>query len=89
MKRLLLSLLLLVPFLASAQENYVSGTTAVPAHPRILLLKGEEKALAKQIRSDATWTEINNNVLQAADEILPLPVQERIKTGKRLLRHDC
>ena len=85
MKRLLLSLLLLVPFLASAQENYVSGTTAVPAHPRILLLKGEEKALAKQIRSDATWTEINNNVLQAADEILPLPVQERIKTGLRLL----
>ena len=85
MKKLLLSLLVLFPLMSAAQENYVNKGTPVPAHPRILLLKGEEKTLAKQIRADAVWTEVNKNILEAADEIIPRPLQERRLTGKRLL----
>lgn len=54
-------------------------------HPRLLLPKGAEKKLLKQINRDAVWKEIHTTTLGEADRIITLPVNERIKTGMRLL----
>ena len=68
-----------------AQKVYVQETAKLPAHPRILLKKGEEKKLMKQVKKDAMWLDIHNSILEAADEMIPRPTNERIKTGLRLL----
>lgn len=86
MKRVFLTVLVLLSTgLLHAQTEYVTADTPVPAHPRILLLKGEEKALKKQIGGDPLWMEIQTGLLQEADRIVDLPVNQRIKIGKRLL----
>lgn len=54
-------------------------------HPRLLLPKGAEKKLLKQINRDAVWKEVHTATLGEADRIHTLPVSERIKTGMRLL----
>ena len=54
-------------------------------HPRLLLPKGAEKKLLKQIYRDAASNEIHTATLGEADRIITLPVSERIKTGMRLL----
>lgn len=54
-------------------------------HPRLLLPKGAEKKLLKQINRDAVWKEIHTATLGEADRIITLSVNERIKTGMRLL----
>lgn len=70
---------------SKAQTEYVSDLKKLPAHPRILLLKGEEKPLMKQIGKDAIWTQVHRNILAEADAIVKLPPSERIKEGRRLL----
>ena len=54
-------------------------------HPRLLLPKSAEKKLLKQINRDEVWKEIHTATLGEADRIITLPVNERIKTGMRLL----
>ena len=39
----------------------------------------------RNIRKDAIWTEVHNSIIEQADAMLDLPVEERIKQGKRLL----
>lgn len=41
--------------------------------------------MLKQINRDAVWKEIHTATLGEADRIITLPVNERIKTGMRLL----
>ncbi|PSL33744.1 heparinase II/III domain-containing protein [Dyadobacter jiangsuensis] len=54
-------------------------------HPRLLLLKGEEKALVTQIRKYPQWQTVHKAILEECDRMLDLPPVERIKIGKRLL----
>lgn len=68
-----------------AQKEFVDVSVRLPRHPRILLQKGEEKALKKAVMKDAIWSEIHSSLLAEADEIVGLPLNERIKTGRRLL----
>lgn len=68
-----------------AQKVYVEESSKLPSHPRILLKKGEEMKLLKQIKKDAMWTEVHNSILEASDEMISMPTNERIKTGMRLL----
>ncbi len=68
-----------------AQNEYITEQTRIPDHPRILLLKGEEKALKKNIAKDPFWTSFHQTILNTADVILDEPVNERIVTGRRLL----
>lgn len=72
------------PTLATVSGPLTAGTS-VPAHPRLLWSKGEEKALLKKIKADAYWSELHKQILQEADRIVPLPVNERIQVGMRLL----
>lgn len=68
-----------------AQKEYVSEPVRLPDHPRILLQKGEEKMLKKNIMKDAIWRDIHQSLLEEAGEIVKLPLNERIKIGRRLL----
>ncbi len=54
-------------------------------HPRLLLLKGEESLIKKQISNHPEWDNIHQAIIKECDKILAAAPLERIKTGKRLL----
>ncbi|MDR3653690.1 MAG: heparinase II/III family protein [Paludibacter sp.] len=84
MKILYFILLSLVGFYPVAAQN-ISPESAIPDHPRILMLKGEETLLNKQIAENESWSSIQKNVLMGADSILKQQPLKRILIGKRLL----
>jgi len=69
----------------AAQLKYITGNEQLPAHPRLLLLKGEEAAIKKTAGLDATWAGMHKAIIDEADRLLPLPPIERIQVGRRLL----
>ena len=68
-----------------AQKEFVNTSVRLSGHPRLLLQKGEEKTLKKMIMKDVIWKDIHQSLLNEAAEIVQLPLNERIKTGRRLL----
>src|SRR5512133_2373514 len=77
--------MLFMIFLSSckAAENSVPGEP--PSHPRILLLKGEEALIVKNLAAERQWLTINSYILDKSEDILALPPVERILIGRRLL----
>jgi len=67
-----------------AQTDYI-GTVAIAPHPRILLLKGEEKSLQNGIAKDKIWSAVQKAIIDESDNIINLSPVERIKIGRRLL----
>ncbi|MGQ9620863.1 MAG: heparinase II/III domain-containing protein, partial [Bacteroidales bacterium] len=57
----------------------------VPDHPRILLLKGEESIVRKNIDSDIRWKVISDMIINECNVILGKPPVERVLIGRRLL----
>jgi len=70
--------------MATAQADFI-GMAKMPAHPRILMLKGEEAAIKKTIAADETWGKLQAAILAESDNLLAQPAVERIKIGRRLL----
>ncbi len=70
---------------ASAQEVNLPALDKLPAHPRILLLKDEEKVIRKTIAANPAWGNVNQAIIHASDAILATPPAERIVIGIRLL----
>ena len=68
-----------------SSQSLVDVSMKVPSHPRILMLKGEEKALLRNINKDPYWKDIHNSYLKEADLIIDIPVSERKMEGRRLL----
>jgi len=54
-------------------------------HPRLLLLKGEEKSLLQKIQSGKALKSIHDAILVECDRLLSKPPVERIQIGRRLL----
>lgn len=54
-------------------------------HPRLLLLKGEERPLLTQIQKYPQWQTVHKAILNECDRLLDAAPVERIKIGKRLL----
>ena len=54
-------------------------------HPRLLLLKGEEKGLLQKIQSDKSLKNIHDAILAEGDRLISQPPVERILIGRRLL----
>ena len=71
-------------FSVFSQKHYIDNYV-LPSHPRLLLLNGEERLLKENIKRDVLWTDIHNTVMNEADSIVVLPVNERNKIGRRLL----
>lgn len=79
------AILCFVCSLALAQTNHLATTKALPAHPRLLLLGGEEAIIQQTIRTDTTWSKLHQAMLTACDALIDAPVLERIQIGRRLL----
>jgi hypothetical protein len=70
---------------SSAQVDSLTASISPPAHPRILLLRGEEQTLRKQIAADETWTRLHRALLAQCDTMLATAPLERVQIGRRLL----
>ena len=56
--------------MALSQTEYVNASMKVPSHPRIILLKGQEKGLLKKINKDPYWKDIHQNLICPTDKLL-------------------
>ncbi len=77
--------LLCISGILAAQTDFVTASTKVPQHPRLLLLKGEEKAIQKAINADQTWKSVHEAILAEARSFDSQQPVQHIKIGKRLL----
>ncbi len=91
-KRILFSstlvILMIIGTYATASAQYASQVSAyvsLPSHPRLLLLKGEEKALLNNIQNDRTWTNLQALLEREAQKLTNEVPKERVLTGRRLL----
>jgi len=67
-----------------AQTDYI-GSAAIAPHPRILLLKGEEKKLQNAIAGDKIWSAVQQAIIEESGKMINMAPVERIKIGRRLL----
>jgi hypothetical protein len=81
----LIALFLLFTHPATAQTDHIGTAAHMPAHPRILLLKGEEKTIQKTIAADSNWNKVHQAILTESDILINRPPIERIQIGRRLL----
>jgi hypothetical protein len=87
MKTLSLLILILISLTSFGQN---SGGKEVdlqklPAHPRLLLLKGEEQSIKRAIVENRAWEKMHNAIVAEAEKMINLPMLERIQIGRRLL----
>ncbi len=69
----------------SGQSILQSSLSSLPEHPRILLLKGEEKDIIEKFEKEETWKKIHQFILNESDSLISKPVLQRIQIGRRLL----
>lgn len=84
-KTIILSFVVLSVAFNTAGAAVKSGAVALPGHPRILLLKGEEEGIRKTIASDVVWKKMHSFIIDESDKILDRPPVQRILIGRRLL----
>ncbi|MBO9617945.1 MAG: heparinase II/III family protein [Niabella sp.] len=58
---------------------------AAKPHPRLLMVKGEEKQIENAIDKNAAFKKVNTLLLEECDKIIAAPALEHKKIGKRLL----
>lgn len=84
--RTVVTFLILLFLIACSKDDKPSGLDLTEAgHPRILLLKGEEKQIRDLINTDETWKKIHLAIIEESTKILGNPVLERVMVGRRLL----
>lgn len=80
-----LGILFLLQNTAFAQLQYLKSNHKVPHHPRIMLLKGEEKGIQNNVKNDPNWAKIHQAILSECDKMIDLAPLQRIQIGRRLL----
>ncbi len=85
--RIYLLLLLFAAGMVSITDAQVTlpDLDKLPAHPRILLVEGEEQAIKKSIAMNPVWRKMHEAILQASNNLVTAPVLERKLIGRRLL----
>lgn len=68
-----------------AQQSISVETITDKQHPRILLLKGEERQIEQSIAGNPIWKKMHEAILIESNNIIVLPPVERIQIGRRLL----
>ncbi len=63
----------------------LSTTDKIPDHPRLLLLKGQDKELLAAINSDPSLLKIHQAILKNCDAMINIAPLQYKKIGKRLL----
>jgi hypothetical protein len=69
----------------NAQEIALPALEKLPAHPRILLVSGEERVIKKSITDNPVWRKMHEAILGASDLLIGVPTLERKLIGRRLL----
>ncbi len=72
-------------FILSFLTFFKAFSQNLPSHPRILLQKNEENAIAENIKNDQNWAKLNQVIVDESNKIISLPTLERIQIGRRLL----
>jgi hypothetical protein len=75
---------LLFTLTVTAQTDRIGGAK-LPDHPRILMLKGEEALIKKNISGDKTWAKLHQAIINESDNLLSVEPIKRIQIGRRLL----
>lgn len=71
---------------ASAQySSQLQSHLTLPSHPRLLLLKGEEKTVLRNIENDRIWTNLQAMLEAEAEKLTQNEPKERVLSGRRLL----
>ncbi len=70
---------------SNAQKSISVALITEKQHPRILLLKGEERQIEQSITNSPVWKKMHETILQECDRMIELPPVERIQIGRRLL----
>jgi hypothetical protein len=84
-------LLIFVAFIGIApgtlwsQDKKLPNVEKLIDHPRILLIKNEEKLIQSAIAGSPVWNKMHQAILKASDDLIDLPPLERIQIGRRLL----
>lgn len=73
------------PQQSHSQEIQID-TTKIPQHPRLLMLKGEEKQIKASIQTSKEWKSVHDVILSECDSLLAKPPVERTMIGRRLLQ---
>jgi hypothetical protein len=83
----ILIILLLTCFsgISFAQQSISAQAVLDKQHPRILLLKGEERQIEQSIAGNPIWKKMHETILKECDNLLEKPPIERIQIGRRLL----
>lgn len=68
-----------------AQDRKEVDLATLPSHPRLLLLKGEERIIQSAIANNVVWSKMNEAILNEAEAMISLPLLQRIQIGRRLL----
>jgi hypothetical protein len=68
-----------------AQIKDKINPSALPSHPRILLLEGEESGIELNIASDPVWNSTHQFILDECNKLLARQPVERVLIGRRLL----
>ena len=83
MKRYVIVALMLSALISAFAQ--VSSQAKLPAHPRLLMLAGEEKAIKDNIENNKVWTAINGAIIRDCDKMLTLePKEQRPKASDQL-----
>lgn len=63
----------------------IIDTSRIKGHPRLLLLKGQEETIQRNIKANPLWAKVHADLLNECELILSQPPLERVLIGRRLL----
>ena len=76
---------ILIQQTATAQIDHIGEIKTLQAHPRILMLKGEEANIQLSINKDTVWANTQQAIINESDRLLSIAPVQRIQIGRRLL----
>jgi hypothetical protein len=79
------ALLFLTLSTVTAQTDSLGANVKLPPHPRILMLKGDEDVVKKNIAADKTWSKVHQAIIDEGNNLLTVEPIKRIQIGRRLL----
>jgi hypothetical protein len=68
-----------------SQEVEITEKSVVPDHPRLLMLKGEEREIKKRVLAEALFRDLHHLNITESDKMLLLPTLTRNQVGRRIL----
>lgn len=85
MNRLLFLLCLIGNILWFIPFSQGQAVYPLTGHPRLFFLSSDEAVLKSKLNSTPDLNKVHNLILSESDNMLSLPVQQRVLTGRRLL----